>query len=99
MGLGLASVIAFAYAGRALKEFNRRVKATTATDEYVLLLTEPVKNDIKLIQVDKRTGEILTTMNIGKDREPQYSVDFIDRKVYYVSGSLLNDEISCFQIK
>jgi outer membrane protein assembly factor BamB len=99
VGLGTASAFAFSYAGRALQEFNRRVKATTSTDEYVLLLTEPVKKDIKLIQVDKRTGEILATMSIGKDREPQYSVDFIDRKVYYVSGSLLNDEISCFQLK
>ncbi len=84
IGLGGASISAFSYAGRALKEFNRRIKATTATDEYVLLLTEPAKKDIKLIQVDKRTGKILTTMDIGKDREPQYSVDFIDRKIYYV---------------
>ncbi len=96
IGLGSVSVYAFAYAGLALKEFNRRVKATTATDEYILLLTEPVKKDIKLIQVDKRTGQVLTTLDIGKDREPQYSVDFIDRKVYYLSAA---NEITCFQLK
>jgi hypothetical protein len=96
VGMGAIGLYAFAYAGQALKEFNRRVKATTANDEYMLLISEPVKRDIKLIQVDKRTGQVLTTIDIGKDREPQYTVDFIDRKVYYLSN---NNELTCYKLK
>jgi outer membrane protein assembly factor BamB len=96
MGMGAVGLYAFAYAGQALKEFNRRVKATTATDEYLLLISEPVKKDIKLIQVDKRTGKVLTTIDIGKDRDPQYTVDFIDRKVYYLSKY---NELTCYQLR
>jgi outer membrane protein assembly factor BamB len=96
MGMGAVGLYSFAYAGQALKEFNRRVKATTATDEYLLLISEPVKKDIKLMQVDKRTGKVLTTIDIGKDREPQYTVDFIDRKVYYLSK---NNELTCYKLK
>jgi len=96
VGMGAIGLYAFAYAGQALKEFNRRVKATTANDEYMLLISEPVKRDIKLMQVDKRTGQVLTTIDIGKDREPQYTVDFIDRKVYYLSN---NNELTCYKLK
>ncbi len=96
VGVASISVYAFAYAGKAFNDFRRRVKATTITDEYLLLLHEPIKRDIKLLQVDKRTGEVLTTMDIGKDRDPVYSVDFIDRRVYYLSGP---NELTCFRIK
>lgn len=95
-GSAALSIYAFAYAGQALKEFNRRLKATTATEDYIILLNEPVKRDIKLLQIDKKTGSVLTTMDIGRDREPVYSVDFIDRKVFYLSRP---NEITCFKIK
>jgi outer membrane protein assembly factor BamB len=92
---GGMAAYSLAYTGKALADFNRRFKATTATDEYLVVLAEVAPRDFRLLQVDKRTGKTLVTLDLGKDRDPVYTLDFIDHRIYWQSG---NSEISCFKL-
>ncbi len=92
---GGMAAYSLAYTGKALADFNRRFKATTATDNYLIVLSEVAPRDFRLLHVDKRTGKTLTTIDLGKDRDPQYTLDFIDHRIYWQSG---NSEISCFKL-
>ncbi len=93
---GEAAVYSFAYTGKALADFNRRYKATTATENYLVVLSEVAPRDFKLLQVDKRTGKTISSLDLGKDRDPVYELDFVDHYLYHQSG---NSEITCFKLQ
>ncbi len=92
---GGIAAYSFAYTGKALADFNRRFKATTTTDNYLIVLSEVAPRDFRLLQVDKRSGKTLATFDLGKDRDPFYSLDFIDHQIYYQSRP---SEITCFKL-
>ncbi|HMP98753.1 MAG TPA: PQQ-binding-like beta-propeller repeat protein [Cyclobacteriaceae bacterium] len=92
---GGIAAYSFAYTGKALADFNRRFKATTMADDYLIVLSEVAPRDFRLLQVDKRTGKTIATFDIGKDRDPFYSLDFIDHQIYYQSRP---SEITCFKL-
>ncbi len=95
-GIALAS---FSYAGKALADFNRRFKATTNTSDFLIVLSEVAPNDYRLLQVDKATGQVKTTLDLGKDRNPVYQVDLITNQVYVLpekSGSAY--QINCYKL-
>ncbi|MBX2966516.1 MAG: PQQ-binding-like beta-propeller repeat protein [Cyclobacteriaceae bacterium] len=93
---GGMAAYSLAYTGKALADFNKRFKATTMADDYLIVLSEVAAKDFRLLKVDKRTGKTLVTLDLGKDRDPLYLVDFIDQHVYHQSKP---NEISCFKLK
>jgi outer membrane protein assembly factor BamB len=96
---GAIALSAFAYTGKALADFNRRFKATTNTSDFLIVLSEVAPKDFRLLQVDKRTGEVKTTLNLGKDRNPVYQVDLVLNQVYFIPEKLGSGyQIDCFKL-
>lgn len=77
---------ASSYALSAFKQANARHKATSSTREYMLIMSQQDKA-IQLLKVDKSTGQVEGSIDLGKDREPIYAVDDVTGQVYYVTGS------------
>ncbi|HET9054177.1 MAG TPA: PQQ-binding-like beta-propeller repeat protein [Cyclobacteriaceae bacterium] len=95
-GIALAS---FSYTGKALQDFNRRFKATTNTSDFLIVLSEVAPKDFRLLQVDKNTGNVKTTFNLGKDRNPVYQADLILNQVYFIPQEFGSGyEIHCFKL-
>jgi outer membrane protein assembly factor BamB len=95
-GMAAAS---FAYTGKALADFNRRFKATTNTSDFLIVLSEVAPQDFRLLQVDKRTGEVKNTLNLGKDRNPVYQLDLILNQVYFIPEKLGSGyQVNCFKL-
>ncbi len=91
---GLAAY-SLAYTGKALADFNKRFKATTNTDDFLMVLSEVARRDFRLLQVDKRTGKTIQSLDLGKDRDPVYDLDLLYGHVYHQSRP---GEISCFKL-
>src|SRR4029079_803642 len=84
---GEASVTGAAYTERYIKMAMQRFKATTHTQDFMLIMTSESKKDSKLLQVSKSTGKIVNTIQLGKDKEPVYDVDMVDGKLYYMKDA------------
>lgn len=80
---GDASKSAMGYAGKMLQQANKRFKATQQTPEYVFMLTETGKRQYALIRVSKKSGDILSTIDLGKDKTPVYEIDGVENRVFY----------------
>jgi len=74
------------YASSAFKQANARLKATSSTREFMLIMSKQEK-DIQLLKVSKSNGQVEGNIDLGKDREPIYAVDDITGQVYYCTGS------------
>lgn len=85
---------ASSYAKEAFKQANARQKATTATRDHMLIMAKPDKA-IELLQVNKRTGKVDASIDLGKDREPIYAVDDVTGMVYYCSES---KTLTCYKL-
>ncbi|NVO03878.1 MAG: PQQ-binding-like beta-propeller repeat protein [Bacteroidetes bacterium] len=81
---GEAAAAGVGYTVNFIQQANQRFKATSETPSYMLIMTAEASKNIKLVQVSKLTGEILNTIQIGKDKDPIYDVDMIDGKLYYM---------------
>ena len=53
----------------------------------MLILTTETKKDSKLIQVSKADGKVMTTIPLGKDKQPIYDVDMVEGKLYYMKDA------------
>lgn len=95
-GTAVLTRSAMAYTGKALADFNKRFKATTTTDDFLIVLSEVAPRDFRLLQINKHTGETMATFDLGKDRDPLYDLDLMYNHVYYQSRP---SEISCFKLK
>jgi hypothetical protein len=73
---------------------QQRFKATTETPEYNLIMTSPDKTTVQLIQVSKITGEVQSTIQLGKDKNPKYDVDMVDGKLYYMKDAV---KMECYK--
>jgi hypothetical protein len=94
-GFGQLSQAGFAYSSRALKDFNARFKASQNTPGFILMMTTQEKRGNQLVQVNKLNGEIITTVDIKNDREPEYDVDQIYNYIYYRPNAA---EIVCYKL-
>lgn len=77
---------ASSYAIEGFKQANARLKATKQGRDFMFIMSKQ-ENDIVLLKVSKKTGEIEGEINLGKDREPLYAVDDITGQVYYQTGN------------
>lgn len=92
--LGEAAVTGANYTMAYIKMAQQRFKATTQTQNYMLVMTAESKKDIRLLQVSKSTGAVMNTITIGKDKDPVYDVDMIDGKLYYLKEA---STLVCYQ--
>jgi hypothetical protein len=81
---GDAAVMGAGYTATYIKMAQQRFKATTETPDYNLIMTSVDKSTAQLIQVSKSTGEVLSTIPLGKDKNPIYDVDMVDGRLYYM---------------
>jgi outer membrane protein assembly factor BamB len=82
--------LAEGYAGLSKSYFkaaSQRFKASATTCDFVFMLVKSQQKGVDLARVSKATGEIVDRIPLGRDREPQYQVDAIDNRVYYMSSS------------
>lgn len=94
-GFGELSNAGFAYSANAMKQFNARYKASQITPGFMMMMTKNEKKGNQLIQVSKTNGEILKSIDIKNDKEPEYEVDQIYNFVYY---RLTPSEIVCYKL-
>lgn len=81
---GDASRSAAGFTGRMIAAANKRFKATQEANDYMYMLTEVGKKQYQLIRVSKKNGEILSTIELGKDKTPVYEIDGIENRVFYL---------------
>ena len=70
------------FARQAFQKASARFKATQEADDYMVMLTREDKTN-KLIKVSKDTGEVQATIDLGKDRNPNYTMDGVTDQVFY----------------
>lgn len=83
-----------AYAKKAFTQAAARFKATMQTRDFIMMLTEGDDGNL-LAKVNKDTGEIAASINLGKDKAPKYEVDDVTGRVYYCPGG---GELQCYQL-
>jgi hypothetical protein len=81
---GGAAVTGASYTATYIKMAQQRFKATTQTQDYMLVMTSETKKDSKLLQVSKTNGKVLNTIQLGRDKEPIYDVDLVEGKLFYM---------------
>ena len=81
---GDAAVTGAGYTASYIKMAQQRFKATTQTQEYMLVMTSETKKDSKLLQVSKTDGKVINSIPLGKDKQPIYDVDLVEGKLYYM---------------
>lgn len=81
---GDASRSALGFTGKMMAAANKRFKATQSTNEYMYILTEVAKKQYALVRVSKKTGEVLSTIDLAKDKNPVYEIDGIENRVFYL---------------
>ncbi len=84
---GGAAVTGVNYTASYIKMAQQRFKATTQTQDYMLVMTSETKKDSKLLQVSKTTGKVLNTIQLGRDKDPVYDVDLVEGMLYYLKDN------------
>jgi outer membrane protein assembly factor BamB len=69
------------FAVQTFKQANARFKATAEGRNFMIVMTE-MNRDNLLIRVNKDTGKMEGSIDLGKDREPEYAVDDITGQIY-----------------
>ena len=85
----------FNYSSQAMKQFNARFKASQTTPDFVIMMTKQEKKGNQLVQVSKANGDILRSIDIKNDKEPEYDLDQVFNHVYYRPTSM---EIVCYKL-
>jgi hypothetical protein len=69
------------FAVQTYKQANARFKATAEGRDFMIVMTEMNKDNL-LIRVNKDTGMMEGSIDLGKDRAPEYAVDDVTGQVY-----------------
>ena len=65
---------------------TKRFKASAQTQDFVFIMIETDQKKYALIQVDKNTGEKISSIDLSRDKTPSYQVDGLTNAVYYKNG-------------
>lgn len=74
------------FAKSSFRQANARFKATAQGRDFMIILSQRDKL-IGLVKVNKDTGEEEGSIDLGKEREPEYAVDDVMGKVFLRVGS------------
>jgi len=69
------------FAVRTFQQANARFKATAQGRDFLIILSR-MNDDNLLIRVNKDTGKMEGSIDLGKDRTPEYAVDDVTGQVY-----------------
>ena len=83
------------YAKKAFSQAAARFKATLRGRDYVMTMVAGDKKNHGLVKVSKDTGEIVATIDMGKDKQPKYGVDDISGRVIYRPAE---SQVVCYQL-
>lgn len=81
------------FAVKSFQMANARFKATQQGDDYMVILTTQDKSNT-LVKVNKATGEIEGNIDLGKEREPDYTMDGVTGQVFFKNAE---KDITAFQ--
>jgi outer membrane protein assembly factor BamB len=73
-------------AGDYIEFARRRYQASAQSRDFVFMMTRDEERNIALVQVSKLNGEILGSIDLGREKEPNYQVDDIANQIYYRLG-------------
>lgn len=73
------------FAKKSWQMASARFKATSEGDDYLIILSRMDKSNA-LVQVNKDTGEVEGTIDLGNDRNPDYAMDGVLGYVFYQTG-------------
>jgi hypothetical protein len=62
---------------------RRRYEASAQSRDFVFMLTQKQDRSIALVQVSKRDGRTLSSLDLQRDKEPDYEVDDVGNYVFY----------------
>jgi hypothetical protein len=83
---GDAAASGLSYTGQFIAAATKRFKASAQTQDFVFMMTENDQKKYELEQVDKNTGDKLSSIDLSKDKTPSYQVDGLANAVYYKNG-------------
>ncbi len=70
------------FAKQSFQQANARFKATSEGRDFIIIFGK-IEKDNTLLKVNKDTGELEGTINLGKEKEPVYAVDDVTGQVFY----------------
>ncbi len=70
-------------AGEYASVARRRYEASAASRDFAFMLIEREDRSVALAQISKRDGRILASVNLSRDKEPDYEVDDVSNLVFY----------------
>ncbi len=73
-------------AGDYIEFARRRYQASAESRDFVFMMTRDEDRNISLVQVSKLNGEVLGSIDLGRDKEPDYQVDDIANQIFYRPG-------------
>ncbi len=82
-----------AYSKGLMAQAKKRYKATSASQDDMFMMTRKPDKSIALIRVNKDSGEVEQSIDMGKDKTPMYQVDELSRSVYY---GITPKELVCY---
>lgn len=74
-------------AGDYIEFARRRYQASAESRDFVFMMTRDADRNISLVQVSKLDGEVLGSIDLGRDKEPDYQVDDIANQIFYRPGN------------
>jgi outer membrane protein assembly factor BamB len=74
------------FARESLRQANARLKATSMGRDFIVLLMQEDKA-VMLSKINKTTGKAEASIDLGKDRAPDYAVDDITGQIYLKTSS------------
>lgn len=82
------------FAKQSFQQANARFKATAEGRDFIIVFGK-IEKDNALLKVNKDTGEVEGTINLGKEKEPVYAVDDITGQVFYRTSE---NEITSYKL-
>jgi len=69
------------FALQSIKQAQARFKASTQGRDFVIILTDTDRGNV-LAVINKNTGEIIGEVNLGREKNPKYTVDDIGGQIF-----------------
>ncbi|PLX11208.1 MAG: hypothetical protein C0597_15450 [Marinilabiliales bacterium] len=82
------------FAKQSFQQANARFKATAQGRDFMIVFGK-VEKDNALFKVNKDSGEIEGTINLGKEKEPVYAVDDITGQIFQKTAEM---QITSFKL-
>lgn len=82
------------FAKQSFQQADARFKATAEGRDFMIVFGK-IEKDNALLKVNKDTGELEGTINLGKQKEPVYAVDDVTGQVFYKTSE---NEITSYKL-